>query len=84
MDEQTKEITMPTEEAPKVILEKLPKPYYQILRDMSHNQLRGELRRKAKNSQSILGAIEAIALLTVLENTRSRSNSFAKLEAYMR
>ena len=84
MDEQKKEITVPTEETPKVVPAKPPKPYYEVLRGMSHNQLCGELRRKAKNSQSILGAIEAITLLTVLENTKSRGNPFAKLEAYPR
>ena len=82
MDEQTKEIIVSTE-VPKIVL-KPPKPYYEILRGMSHNQLRGELKRKAKSSQNILGAVEAIVLLTVLENTQSKGNPFAKLVAYMR
>lgn len=69
------------------VIESTPKPpksYAEVLKGMSHNQLRGELRSKAKNSQSLLGAVEAIALLIVLENTRSDKNPFAKLEAYMR
>ena len=75
----------PTEEIPAIVsVPKLPKPYAEVLRGMSHNQVRGELKRKAKNSQSILGAIEAVILLAVLENTRSDGNPFAKLEAYMR
>jgi hypothetical protein len=90
MDEQKKEelekvVVAAVAAAAKITLApRPPKPYHEALRGMSHNQLRGELRRKAKNSSSPLGTIEAIALLAVLENTRSKGNPFAKLEAYMR
>lgn len=59
------------------------KVYVKKLDGMSHNQLRGELRRSAKDMPG-LGAIEALVSLVVFEGTKTLQNPFAKLHAYPR
>lgn len=60
--------------------------YEASLPGMSFRQIRGELRRNAKkpNDGSLLTAGIAAIMLTVFENTKTKENPFAKLEAYPR
>lgn len=53
---------------------------------MSFRQVRGALKaqiRKPSDTSPLTSAI-ALIMLTVLDNTKSRENPFAKLEAYPR
>jgi hypothetical protein len=59
------------------------KTYGNRVRKMSFRQLRSELRRMVKNDSG-LNAAYAVVSLIVLENTKTRENPFAKLEAYPR
>ena len=66
--------------------------YGASLERMSHRQLRGELRRLIKREyagkplepQAGLNIALGAILLTVLENTQTKENPFAKLAAYPR
>lgn len=66
--------------------------YGASLEKMSHRQIRGELRRAIKREhagkppepQPGLNILFATVLLTVLENTQTKENPFAKLAAYPR
>ncbi len=76
MSEELKQPVTPL--APK------PEDYRSRVRKMSHRQLRGELRRLAKDPAPGLTAIYGIVFGTILENTKTRENPFAKLQAYPR
>ena len=62
------------------------KAYDHRVRKMSFRQLRGELRSQVDSPRdtSPLTSALALTLLTVLENTQTRENPFAKLQAYPR
>lgn len=62
------------------------KAYEKRVKSMSFRQLRGELRQQAKapRDTSLLTAAISAVMLTVLENTKTRENPFAKLQAYPR
>jgi hypothetical protein len=53
---------------------------------MSFRQVRGALKSQAKrpNDGSPLTSAIALTMLTVLDNTKTRENPFAKLQAYPR
>ena len=74
------------EEPKQPIAPVAPKPedYRSRVRKMTHRQLRGELRRLAADPGPGLTAIYGIVFGTVLENTKTRENPFAKLQAYPR
>jgi hypothetical protein len=76
MSEETKQPTAPA--PPK------PEDYRSRVRKMNHRQLRGELRRLASDPAPGLTAIYGIVFGTILENTKTRENPFAKLQAYPR
>ncbi len=62
------------------------KAYDKKVKGMSFRQLRGELQQQAKTPRdtSFLTSAIASVMLTVLENTKTRENPFAKLNAYPR
>ena len=62
------------------------KAYDQRVKKMSFRQLRGELRSQARNPRDTSPLTSAISLimLTVLENTQTRENPLARLQAYPR
>ncbi len=62
------------------------KMYDKKVKGMSFRQLRSELRQQAKTPRDtcLLTAGIASVMLTVLENTKTHENPFAKLNAYPR
>ena len=62
------------------------KAYDHRVHKMSFRQLRGELRREARSPRDtcLLTSAWASVLSTVLENTQTPENPFAKLQAYPR